>query len=335
MLEMFLHGMRDRKTYERESMKHTRKEGNVMRDQETGGVPYFAAEQIAESTWMIRSAFTADTPSLCYLLEGRDYALLIDTMMGWGNLKAFCETLTDLPVRLVNTHVHPDHTGGNFHFDLCYMHYRDIPYFQQSLGYSRQEVFEQARAEALPEYLERMVMDDNFRDALPMRVFPLCDGDVFDLGGRIIRVLECPGHTPGSIVLLDPVVRLAYTGDACNGNTLLEFANSMPVSVYMQSLLQLRTHLGEFDRMYGGHEIFGADLVDEAIETVAKVLAGTDDRVETEGMFGQPVRYAARRVENGYARVDGKHFNMSYVPERVWGSFPEKQRITLDLPPMA
>ena len=74
-------------------------------------VPYFKAGEIAPRTWMIEYAFTAPKGGgpYAYLLEGSDYALVIDTMLGYGNLRAFCETLTDKPLRLVNTHFHPDH----------------------------------------------------------------------------------------------------------------------------------------------------------------------------------------------------------------------------------
>ena len=67
-------------------------------------VPYYSAELIAEKSWMIRNSFSDDTEALCYLVEERDYALLIDSILGMGNLKAFCETLTDKPVILANTH---------------------------------------------------------------------------------------------------------------------------------------------------------------------------------------------------------------------------------------
>ena len=296
-------------------------------------VPYFASEKIAEGSYKIRYAFTPENaPLYCYLIEGRDYALLIDTMMGWGNLKAYCETLTKKPILVANTHVHPDHTGGNFHFDQCYIHHRDIPYFQLSLGYGREVPFEQAKQSARPEYRDLITLDDSFADAKPMRVFPLYDGDVFDLGDRKIEVIEVGGHTPGSVVFLDLLTRIAYTGDACNGNTLLEFGNSLPIASYMQSLLHLKARQGEFDMMYGGHEVFDASLVDEAIETVAKVLAGTDDKCQRMGMMGQPILYAAEKIPNGYPRVDGKHFNMSYNPDRVWAREEEKQTITLNPP---
>ena len=79
----------------------------------TGKIPYYRATEIAEKSWKIENACCESSYALCYLVEGRDYALLIDTILGIGNLKAFCETLTDKPIRLVNTHSHSDHVGGN------------------------------------------------------------------------------------------------------------------------------------------------------------------------------------------------------------------------------
>jgi glyoxylase-like metal-dependent hydrolase (beta-lactamase superfamily II) len=62
-------------------------------------------------------------------------ALLIDSLIGAGNLRAFCRELTDLPITLVNTHGHVDHTGGNFDFDECYIHPNDI-----SLMYEKEDL---------------------------------------------------------------------------------------------------------------------------------------------------------------------------------------------------
>ena len=72
-------------------------------------VTYYKATEIAEKSWMIEYAFTDHEHVYCYLVEGRDCALVIDTMYGYGSLKAFIETLTDKPLKLINTH---------FHFDL-------------------------------------------------------------------------------------------------------------------------------------------------------------------------------------------------------------------------
>lgn len=293
-------------------------------------IPYFKAEEIAEKSWMITNAFVENSYANCYLIEGEDYALLIDSILGMGNLKAFCETLTDKPIRVANTHSHSDHVGGNFHFDHCYMPDRDIASFQDCVGVKKEQVMEIAKKTALPEYRDLIEPDDNFVDWNAIKVYPIYDGDRFDLGGRIIEVVDVGGHTVGEVVFIDHKSRIAYSGDACNGNTLLEFPNSLPIISYLRNLLHLKEHQKEFDKMYGGHEIFDASIVDEAIETVAKVVAGTDDKCERPGMMGGTVFYAAEKVKDGYPRVDGKHFNMSYVPEKV--AAPEETSQIIRLP---
>lgn len=289
-------------------------------------IPFFRHEKIAEGSYMIRSAFV-DQPLICYLVEGRDSALLIDTMMGWGDLRGYCGKLTDKPVKLVNTHSHPDHVLGNFQFERCYMHHRDIAAFWEYTAVKKEQLFEAAKQAALPEYSELLELDYNFSDAAPMPVIPIYGGDVFDLGDREIEAVEAGGHTPGSVVLIDHSTRIAYSGDACNGNTLLELPDSLPVAEYMSSLLRLKERQPEFDMMYGGHEIFDSSIIDEAIETVAHVIAGTDDKCERMGMMGEPVLYAAAKIEGGYERADGKRFNMSYLPDRITGTADKRQVI--------
>ena len=291
------------------------------------GITYFCSEEIAEKSWMIKN-IGGSTPAICYLVEGSDYALLIDSIIGIGNLKAYCETLTDKPIKVVNTHAHSDHIGGNFHFDHCFLHHRDIGFFQECVGIKKEQVFEMAKGMAPEDFREQMVLDDNFADWNPIKIFPVYDGDEFDLGDRKIEVVEVGGHTAGSIVLIDHKTRICYSGDACNSNTLLEFENSLPIITYLRNLLHLKEHQSEFDIMYGGHEVMEVSIVDEAIESVARVVAGTDDKCERMGIMGTPVYYAAAKKPDQYERVDGKRFNMSYVPSRVLGADETKHVYT-------
>ena len=285
---------------------------------------YYKAEKIADGSWMIKNAFMEPSYAICYLVEGDNYALLIDSILGFGNLKTFCETLTDKKIVVANTHSHSDHVGGNFFFDSCYIHHRDIASFQENMIYTKEQVVEIAKQMAPEEVRDYIKDDENFADWKPMKVYPLYDGDIFDLGDRRIEVVDVGGHTAGSVVFIDHKTRIAYAGDACNGNTLLELPGSLPVITYMRNLLRLKERQSEFDILYCGHEILQPSIIDEAIETVSRVVAGTDAHCERPGIMGGTVLYAAEKVKDGYVRVDGKHFNMSYDPERIFE--PEENR---------
>ena len=292
-------------------------------------IKFFEAEEIAPKSWKIRDVFVDESdPYYCYLVQGKDYALLIDTMMGFGNLHEFCKTLTGKPIKLVNTHAHWDHIGGNFNFEEFYIHHHEIALFQESLAYTKQQVVDAALRMARNEYKE-LFTPEYIEAPKPMKLFPVYDGDIFDLGDKQLEVVEVGGHSAGSIALIDKQTRIAYAGDVCNSNTLLELPTSLPVEAYLKSLLHLKEHQNEFDMMYGGHEILDKTILDEAVETVKKVLDGTDDRYEQIGMLGTPVLYAAKKAENGFERADGKRFNMSYRADRIRGNGHERQIIKL------
>lgn len=296
---------------------------------------YFRSEQIADGSYLIENACSDKAPTkiYCYLIAGSEYALLIDTMLGIGNLKEYCEEMTGKPVKVVNTHAHWDHFGGNYHFDSCYMSTRDIPLFLTAPAIGKEVIADQAKAFASDEIRELIDPDDgSFAGSHNMKVFPVNDGDIFDLGDHQIEVVEVGGHTPGSIVLIDDKTRTAYSGDVCNGNTLLEFKTSLPVSSYLQNLKRLKTYQDRFDMMYGGHEIFDPSIIDEGIETAEKVVAGTDAKVPAKGLLGYDILYAEAKKEGAFERADGKRFNMSYSPDNITGTDEKKQIITKDPP---
>src|SRR5262245_49679531 len=54
--------------------------------------------------------------AISYLIEGRDRAVLFDTGLGIGDIKAVVDQLTSLPVLVVNSHEHFDHIGGDRQF---------------------------------------------------------------------------------------------------------------------------------------------------------------------------------------------------------------------------
>ncbi len=54
---------------------------------------------------------------ISFLILGNSCALLFDTGMGIGDIKKVVESITSLPIFVVNSHNHYDHVGGNWQFD--------------------------------------------------------------------------------------------------------------------------------------------------------------------------------------------------------------------------
>lgn len=284
---------------------------------------FFQAEEIAPRTWRITTHFDSHERMMTYsyLLEGDERAMLIDTMFGYGDLKTICRELTDRPVFLVNTHYHGDHAGGNFDFDECWIHADDIAFLKPMMdavkdpaAYAAKK-YEQMKNAALPEYKDSILPTDF---SMPHRfsAWPIYDGDVFELGGRPVQVIHVGGHTAGEIVLLDKKNRLCITGDACNSNTLINLPGSLSVEEYYEYLKHFASFRGEFDHLYGGHEDFDLSVIDEGLELVERVLAGTDDREESNNM-GRKCLYGANHKKVGKGREDGKSFNIAYLAENV------------------
>ncbi len=218
-------------------------------DQATPSDPRFTATSVAEHVWRIDDKGAGNI----YLVEGKDKALLIDTGIGEGNLREFVAKMTNLPVTVVNTHGHRDHAGSNFQFDDVYAHSADFNLIKRSDNHDK-------RAATLK----------------PVVLHQIKEGYQFDLGGRKLQVIETPGHTPGSIVLLDSANKILFSGD--NDNTLvwLFLRDSRPLEVYLATLEKVNGRAGEFDTILPGH---GGPLdktfVADQIRATQSILNGT------------------------------------------------------------
>ena len=62
--------------------------------------PFVEVEKLADGVWSLLSP--GGCPTLCYLVEGTEKAMLIDTGFGVGDTKALCERLTDKPLVVVD-----------------------------------------------------------------------------------------------------------------------------------------------------------------------------------------------------------------------------------------
>lgn len=154
-----------------------------------------------------------------YLVEGKEKALLIDTGLGGGDLRAVAESLTTLPIELAVTHAHLDHMRHSYLFDRFYMSKKDLALLPRV-------------QDAFP---ENTSAEEN--------VIDIQDGDTIDLGGVVIEVAEVCGHTPGSVVFIDRAHKCVFTGDALG--LWMQVPMALPISEYKSWLLRLKEKLAQ------------------------------------------------------------------------------------------
>lgn len=186
-------------------------------------------EQIRQAVYKIPVRFNTTGVAFVYLLRGDQVALVdsgvADTPLSVlrGALAEIGLALSDVSV-VLSTHAHLDHIGGNMQLRQAssakiHVHAADLPMAQ---SVEAEVEFHTAPLRTL-EFPSEAVADraahvrDNAGEAAGADVV-LSDGDVIDLGaGLRLRVIHCPGHTPGQVAYWWEKEGLLLTGDAIQG----------------------------------------------------------------------------------------------------------------------
>jgi glyoxylase-like metal-dependent hydrolase (beta-lactamase superfamily II) len=174
---------------------------------------------------------------ISYLILGKKRALLFDTGMGISDMKKLVQNLTTLPVSVLNSHTHNDHVGDNWQFDDIYG--MDTDFTRASAKGSRDD----AQAEIKPDQLCAPFpsgFDPRGYATRPFKITHwLHGGDTIDLGGRVLKVIATPGHTPDSIALLDQLHGLLFTGDTYYPGMIYLYRPETDLKAYEASLKKM------------------------------------------------------------------------------------------------
>ena len=208
--------------------------------------------QINANTWRIE-----DDGVRLFLLAGTEKALLIDSGMNLNNARDIAAGLTDLPLSLLNTHADRDHIGSNEQFDAFYMHPAEEPVYRRS-GKSG-------------------------------TIIPVREGDSLNLGDRELRIIHLPGHTPGSIAVLDVQNRVLISGDPIQAHgRIFMFGDHRNMEDYIASLEHLESFADQFDEIWPSHADIPVSpaVIRKLRDGAQAVLDGTIQGKPTE-FFGQ------------------------------------------------
>jgi glyoxylase-like metal-dependent hydrolase (beta-lactamase superfamily II) len=247
-----------------------------------------------------------------FLVLGDERALLFDSGMGIGSILAEVREITPLPLLVVNSHHHYDHRGGNAELaphavDIAVhpagMDAHDEASVQWRADYEtvarrlekRFDEFAQLDYETFFTLTEtqtvRPVPDlSSWRIPAVRPTRALEDGELLDLGGRTLRVLHTPGHSPDGLCLWDETTGSLLAGDTLLAAAFWVHSEESSVDVFAETtarLAELPTR-----QVLVAHNLrctLPGSFPAQAAEAFAAVRDGHTEPVPFADPFGNPV----------------------------------------------
>ena len=197
--------------------------------------------KLEKNMWVVE---TTDKTTM-YIIEGSKKAMLIDTGTQCEKLDEVIKQITQKPLIVMVTHIHPDHAGNIRYFDQIYFHPGDT------------------------------VLMRTMKVAYNGKINYVKDGEKFDLGGTTVEALFTPGHTPGSIVLLDRAAGNCYSGDAFgSGQVWMQLLPHVSMATYAESCRTMEALMDKgITKIYCGHYPYVKKAYDKTYITEMRQLA--------------------------------------------------------------
>ena len=242
---------------------------------------WFTVEKIDAQTFAI-SEYKHWEETHCYLLCGQERSLLIDTGLGVANIKKIVDSLTELPVMVVTTHVHWDHIGGHQYFDNIAVHELEKDWLSVKFPIPLQVVKSNLTKSSCDFPAEFDIDTYRIFQGMPQRVFH--DGDWLDLGSRKIQVVHTPGHSPGHCCFYEPGRNYLFSGDLIYKGCLYAFYPTTDPQLFYHSVKRVQKY--KISRILPSHHQLSVpvSLIDE-IETGFAQIERSGKLKQGNGLF--------------------------------------------------
>ena len=193
-----------------------------------------------------------------WLIVGGERALLFDTGLGMRPIRPVVRALTSLPVTVLNSHTHYDHVGGNAEFDSILA--VDSAYTRANTrGFAHAEVAGEVAPDAFCGAPPAGLDTSAFHTRPWTATGTVHDGQLIDLGGRTLEVLQVPGHTPDALALLDRSAGLLWTGDSFYEGAIWLYVPETDLDAYARSADRLAALAPTLRRLLPAHNAPGSD----------------------------------------------------------------------------
>ena len=226
-----------------------------------------SVREIAADTYLINEF----DGSYCYLLLGEARALLIDCGTGLCDLQQTVRGITPLPVLLTATHGHVDHIGGAGAFEALYLHEADCKRINRlQMTVPMRKIFTCGNGAVKANGVTAAAVK---KGAHKTRLIPIQDGHAFDLGGRTVTVHHTPGHTAGSVALIDEKEKLVFSGDNVCDALWLHMPGRVSVEEWLPGAEWLYD-MSKTHRVWWGHRkpLLESDYIKTVVEWGKAIL---------------------------------------------------------------
>lgn len=224
-----------------------------------------------------------------YLIVGQNRSLLIDAGESKSDLAGYLRKLTDKPVDLLITHGHGDHAACIHQFDKVYMSHKDIS-----------------------------ILNELFNIKIKAsQVIDLDGTEEFDLGGCRLKVIAFPGHTQGSMMVLDSDRQLLFSSDGLgSGSIWMQLPHSTSLEAYADELRNLLKLTAEMDqlRLLVGHDY---QKPQELGRRYILDLLSLTEQIITGEVTGTPTPYEDE-VTGGLIAEYGQMQGLYYKPDNIY-----------------
>jgi hydroxyacylglutathione hydrolase len=201
---------------------------------------YWAVQNIDANTYALGEPRYYQA-NYAYLIVGGRRALLFDAGSGTRAITGVVTSLTHLPVMVMPSHLHFDHTGGIAPFMSVAM--IDLPDIRADVTNGR----------LTPSRYEYLGMIDGLVPPTFSVTEWVKPGTTIDLGGRVLRVLHVPGHTPSSVALYDAATHQLFAGDFIYPTTLYAFLPGASLAEYRATTRELLATLPADTKIWTAH----------------------------------------------------------------------------------
>lgn len=259
---------------------------------------YFTTFKINDHIYQIKEKMGV----LMTLVIGKEKALLIDTGYGLYNIREYISQITNLPIIVVASHGHMDHTGGNYLFDEIYIDSKDIDLCikHNSIQWRKRTINNASNLNLLPVSFDK----DSYISQREGNLIPIKNNHIINLGGINVEIIPMEGHTQGSIGCYIKEDNYLVVTDATCPFVWLFLEESTTVNTYINMLE--RTLKLEFTHVLLGHGK-GA-LVDRSRVEEFLYVAKTID-------LNKAVKVSFNNFENSnsYCYTEGTMYNQDHA----------------------